>query len=221
MNFFDQYPEYYREKGVNSFPNRLNRRYEALIENNKELIIGKKILDIASTDGRWTFAAIKNGADHVIGIELSPQGVKIALEIMEKYNITKEKYQFIIGDIHQEIKKIETNSVDTVFFFGFFYHTMYHMDLLKEIKRLNPNYIIFDSHISQSDSPVIDVFKNVTKKGEKILEGYPSKSALEIMLEYFGYSFEYYDWKKKNIDDWDHLGDYKNEKRITLIAKRN
>ena len=55
MNFFDQYPEFYREEGVNSFPNRLNRRFEVLIENNKELIIGKKILDIASTDGRWTF----------------------------------------------------------------------------------------------------------------------------------------------------------------------
>ena len=37
--FFDDFSRYYDEQGIHSTPNRLNRRYHAIIENNKEVAV--------------------------------------------------------------------------------------------------------------------------------------------------------------------------------------
>jgi len=40
-NFFDEYSEFIDEEhGLNSYPNRLNKRYHALIDFNKNIIQG-------------------------------------------------------------------------------------------------------------------------------------------------------------------------------------
>ena len=219
MGFFDSYPEYY-QSGVNPYPNRLNERYNALIKNNKKIISGKRILDLASDNGRWSFAAIKNGASKVIGIEFLLKSVKTANNLMTIYNVSKEKFQFIEGKIHKIIKQIEPNSIDTVFCFGYLYHTMYHMNLFSKIKNLNPKHIIIDTNISKNDAPVIEIRPKKRIISEHKIEGYPSKSGLEAMLNEFGFhNFQYYDWPSKNLEDWKNLGDYKNRKRITFVAE--
>ena len=100
MNFFDTYPEFYKTSKTGAFPNRLNGRYKSLIEANSAIIQEQTILDIASHDGRWSFAAIKNGAKKVIGIEARQYLVESAIKNMQTYNISEDKYTFIAGDIH-------------------------------------------------------------------------------------------------------------------------
>jgi len=60
--FFDTYPQFYRTSNTAARPDRLNDRYRAIIDFNRGIIQGSTILDIASHDGRWSFAAIKSGA---------------------------------------------------------------------------------------------------------------------------------------------------------------
>ena len=62
VNFFDDYSAFYKTGQTGIRPKMLNARFHALIENNKEIIKNSTILDLASHDGRWSFAAIKNGA---------------------------------------------------------------------------------------------------------------------------------------------------------------
>jgi len=229
MGFFDDYPDFFNTSQTSAYPNRLNKRVEVLIENNVELIKDKKILDIASHDGRFSFAAIKNGAAHVIGIEGKRYLVENSIKNMERYGIPKDKYSFIVGDIHEEIKKIEPGEIDTIFCFGFFYHTMQHLFLLSQIKRLEPYCLILDSNVLKSDQPIIRVGAQGGKEGSaissentknnKTIVGIPSKSAIEIMLDNMGFSFEYFDWPNKDFNDWKFLGDYKNGRRISLVAK--
>jgi len=93
--FFSDYPLYHKVQSLN----RLNTRYQALIENNKELIKNSIILDLASYDGRWSFAALKSGAKKIVGIEGRKELVKKSNKNMEHYGIPKEKYEFYHGDI--------------------------------------------------------------------------------------------------------------------------
>ncbi len=111
IHFFDHFPEFYKTSKTGPFPNRLNNRYLALIENNKEIIKNSSILDIASHDGRWSFAALKNDASKVIGVEPRENLVKNSCRNMEFYGIPKEKYHFIKGDIFQEIQKIKPKTM--------------------------------------------------------------------------------------------------------------
>ena len=39
----------------------MNERYEALIAINKDIFDGARVLDLASHDGRYSFAALKTG----------------------------------------------------------------------------------------------------------------------------------------------------------------
>lgn len=230
MTFFDDYPEFYKTSKTKPFPNRLNMRYKALIESNLDKIRNCSILDIASHDGRWSFAAIKNGAKFVCGIEGRVELVENSNQTMKKYNVSNNMYKFIEGDINQEIKKLEPGKFDTIFCFGFFYHTMNHLNLLAEIKRLNPKWLILDTVVSKSDTPIIELhvensnveayaIKTDLNVNEGILVGWPSKKALEMMLDDVGFSYEYYNWHDGKITNWENLESYQYDGRVTLTAK--
>jgi 16S rRNA G966 N2-methylase RsmD len=230
MNFFDEYSQFYHTSKTKPFPNRLNKRYEALIESNINLIKNKSILDIASHDGRWSFAALKNDAKYVLGIEGRKELVENSIKNMKMYKISDTKYDFVVGDIHEEIKKLKQNTFETVFCFGFFYHTLDHNLLLREIKRLNPKNLILDTVISNLDLPIIELIeedsdvemyaiKNSENKNKNVLVGHPSKKAIEHMLENLGFEYHYYDWHDGHIQNWNDLESYESKRRITLVAK--
>ena len=219
MSFYNNYPEFFETSNTGAFPNRLNYRSKVLIENNTDVIAGKNILDIASHDGRFSFSAIKNGANHVLGIEGRKELVERAIKTMNKYNIPKEKYTFVVGDIHKEIMKIHSNSIDTVFCFGFFYHTINHFTLLSEIKRINAKCLILDTAVADSYQPIIKVkYDDATKESKAIRDssnannrmvvGHPSKLAIEMMLKSLGFDFVYLDWENSDISDWNELSMY-------------
>ena len=65
--FFDDYPLFFSTSQTGPAPNRLNQRYRACIEWNEPAIRGQRVLDLASHDGRWSFAAIKAGAINAVG----------------------------------------------------------------------------------------------------------------------------------------------------------
>ncbi len=54
MNFFDNYSDYYKSN-ERTLPEPLNVRYRALIENNNQIISGKRILFIGSENVRRSF----------------------------------------------------------------------------------------------------------------------------------------------------------------------
>lgn len=225
--FFDSYPDFFETSIVGSTPNRLNNRFKALIENNREIIKNSVVLDLGSHDGRWSFAALLNGASKVIGVEGRKELVDICYHTMKKYRIHDEKYSFIVGDVFDEIKNID-EKIDIVFCFGIFYHIMNHVLLLQSIKRLQPNYIIIDSAVSNSESPIIEIrLENINNpaaaiKGnvaQQAVVGRPSKKAIELMLTNLGFNFSYYNWQSSGIVNWKDIEDYKNGERISMVAK--
>lgn len=231
--FFDQYPRFYSTSVVNATPERLNERYRALIGSNEHLIRGKTILDLASHDGRWSFAALKTGARHVTGIEGRSNLVESAIATAQEYGIGSERYRFIAGDVFDQLDLVRPDSIDTVFCFGFLYHTPHHMLLLSKIARLNPKHLIVDTAIipSTTDCVIRLVKERVTGDGNSIvgqpgdplhsLVGRPSRSALEMMLTSFGWSFSYYDWHRARIKAWRDLRDYRDGWRVSLAATRS
>lgn len=228
--FFDKYDTFLKTSVTGVLLNRLNTKYKVIIENNRKLFQGKTILDIASHDGRWSFAALKNGAKKVIGIEAREHLINFAKQNMKKLNVDKNSFVFIHGDVNEEIQKIEPNSIDTIFCQGFFYHTLDHSLLLKEFKRLNSEFLIIDTHVSTSNEPIIQLIhenadneaaaiKNKFNSSNNVLVGWPSKSALKFLLENYGFDFKFLNWRNTGIKNWSHLGDYYTGKRMTITAR--
>ena len=229
--FFDNYPNFFQTSKTVEHPNHLNGRFKAIIESNSDIIKNSSILDIASHDGRWSFAALKNGAKNVLGIEAREYLVKNSYQNMITYKIEPNSYQFVTNDIHKEIQNLKPNQFDIIFCLDFLYHTIEHNFLFSQIKRLNPKFIVIDTRIDLSNERIIKLHVDrPTKFGEahafpydkskqEILVGTPSKLGLEMMLNCFGFTeISYFDWKNK-IQNFRNLVDYYYGKRITLRAK--
>jgi hypothetical protein len=225
--FFDQHSLFLSSSHTGAFLNRLNQRYRACIEWNEEVIRGKRILDLASHDGRWSYAAIVTGAANVVGIEARDHLVQAAVSNLRHYEVPENSFHFVLGDVFECLDQVEPTSVDTVFCFGYFYHIANHMLLLSKIARLRPKYLIVDTGLHPDPLPTIVMYLDdpqaehaaarFDSEGSKpVVVGAPSKSALELMLHNFGWSISYFDWHRAGIHRWDNIEDYQEGKRVTL-----
>ena len=230
VGFFDSYPRFYSTSVTRAEPNRLNRRYVALIVANEAIIRGKSVLDIASHDGRWSFAAYKTGARRVLGIEARQHLVNNAQANMREYHVPEESVQFVLGDVFEELDRLEPGTIETVFCFGFLYHTIHHMLLLSKIARLRPEHLVLDTRIDVHPYAIIEVYNEgvsfeasaaVPGLGAptRTVVGVPTRSALELMLSNSAFtSFRYYDWRRAGIKRWEGLAEYDEGRRISMVA---
>jgi hypothetical protein len=234
MDFFSEFPRFFLTSTIGTEPERLNRCHDVLIENNRDLIRGRRILDIGSHDGRWAFAALQQGAGHVTGIEMREHLVRKAEESFSHYRIPAERYSFIRGEFFEVAQNL-TCTFDTVFCFGFFYHTLRHVELLASISRMKASAVIIDTAIVPSDGhdPCIRLFRespeeegngpaHVGAATEEAIVGIPTVKAVLMLLEYFGYAGEVVDWwqylaRARDITD---LADYAAGERATIVGRR-
>ncbi len=210
--FFTDYPLFYSNSRVGTKPPRLAKRHTVLIEQQSDLIAGKRVLDIASHDGRWSFAALKAGASHVTGIELCPELVSTAESTFKQYGIPKTDYRFMTGDFFDVAPKLEGH-FDTVFLFGFLYHTLKHAELFYNISRLKPGTIIVDTRVALVPGPYIEIKKDPAPVG------YPTVDAVSMILSYLGYGSEIVDWQPYLGDNCDGVHDYASGTRVTIIGR--
>lgn len=223
--FFDQYPRFFETSTTTATANRLNERYRAIIEANRDAIAGARVLDIASHDGRWSFAAMRAGARSVTGIEARQHLVEASNENLREFGDAR---RFMLGDAYDLLDRIEPESIDTVMCLGFFYHVTDHMLLLSKIERLKARNLIIDTAVSADARPVVlfqredhELESDAAKTSDAqkaVLAGIPSKAALDLMLSSFGWKPRYYDWHSAGIASWREIEDYQEGTRVTLRA---
>jgi hypothetical protein len=228
--FFERYPRFYQTSKTGMTPNRMNLRHGILIEDNAALFKGRRVLDIASHDGRWSFAALQAGASYAMGVEGREDLVNSAYDNFESYEVPRQRYDFAVGDVHAFVKELRI-PFDIVLCFGFFYHTPFHIQLLNDITRLARLHILMDTVVSHSPDPVVqysidDVSSPMNsidydRRGQqKVVVGFPSIAMLNLVLGHLGYNVRYLDWHARGIQDWSEIDDYRTRKRISLLASQ-
>ena len=217
--FFEHFPRFLETDETGSVVDRLNARYLRLIHSNRHLIEGATVLDLASHDGRFSFAALRCGAAHVVGIENEPDLVQRHRTNMEYYEVPADKYEILEGDIFELIQRVA--DCDVVFCFGILYHINHHMLLLERIAELDPRALIIDTNISQLESAAIELRNPVAGPTIRLgggLEGYPSRTAVDAMLSSFGWKYEYIDWNESGLAEQPQMLDYRQGKRVSVVV---
>jgi len=222
--FFNNYPSFTTKTGMANDRNRLNQRYKAIIDWNKSYIAKRSVLDIASHDGRWAFAALKARAQHVTCVEPRESHIKWIHANMKENGANLSDYTVIQGDIHAELEKFKERQFDMVFCLGFFYHTLEHGSILRHLKRIQPDYMVFDTRISQGQEKAILLHWERSDHGlmaydshnNNYLCGVPTQAALEDMFKWCGYSWEYFNWSTVAEIPSDYVKD-----RVTVRLTRN
>ena len=155
MGFFDEYPRFFESSDTMPIPNRLNNRYKAMIERNADQLKGASVLDLASHDGRWSFAALQTGAQSIVGLEGQSELVAEAEKSFAEYGIDSDRYRFVCGDLFETVKELDAGTFDVVMCFGFFHMHNRHYEILQQIQRLAPKHLIMDVWILPSTNDPI------------------------------------------------------------------
>jgi hypothetical protein len=230
--FCSLYPRFLETTETKRSRSRLDARWRAIIFWNRSILKDRRIIDLGCHDGRWSFAALKAGASDVLGVEGRSHLVEKAFDNFRFYGVPVEKYRFITGDAVEALLGMKAGSIEVMMCLGFFYHTMEHMRLLLEARRIGVEYLIIDTSISPSADPIVALTfepvedtRNSIDYGRmgksKVLVGAPSRSGLVAMLDYAGYEVEFFDWQQNGVVDWADLNDYATHHRVTIRAKLN
>ena len=231
-DFFQRFSDFYSSSKVGTEPNRLKFRHEILIERNLKYISGKRVLDLASHDGRWSMAALDAGADFVLGIEGRPSLVNTANSIFQKHGISSSRFQFITGEVLTALENLTPGEFDTIFCFGIIYHIFDHPRLFSLLRRLKPATVIFDTIVNTSSEAVIKIQNdNTVYEGDaidapesinnEVIVGYPSRRMFGLYLQFFHFSWIVLDWKDETREDWSGLKDYAENRRLSLVGFPN
>lgn len=203
--FFDDYPLFYESSDTAASPHRLNLRHEAMIASNQDILRDARVLDLASHDGRWSFAALQAGAKHVIGVEARPRLVDCANKSFAEYGVPTQDYEFVQGDMFRVLQERQFD-VDVVMCLGFVYHTLRYGELFRGIVDAGPAYCILDTKIILGDEPMVRLNVNRAKLQshaarddvsyrDQTVAGWPSLPALKLILDVYGLDVEeQYDW---------------------------
>jgi hypothetical protein len=197
--FFDQYPKFYDTSRTAPSSDRLSFRHHLIIEQNQSLLEGKSVVDFASHDGRWSFAALKAGAKAVYGIEPRKRLVDNANATFAQYRIPDGAYKFVRRDGYRELDRLERTGqkFDTAMVLGFLYHTARQYEVILRLARLGCSAIIVDTRVLRNvkEQPIIRLALENTKAegslfsaGKPVdLAGIPSLPAVHLMLKAAGY----------------------------------
>jgi predicted nicotinamide N-methyase len=229
--FFDGYPRFFETSQTTPFPNRLNKRFRAIFETIPGLVSGARVLDIASHDGRWSLAALKSGAKHVVGVEPRKHLVAHAKETLQGYGCAPSTFEFIQDDIFNYLKA-PGEQFDVVLCLGFLYHTYRHPELFALIKQRSPKYVVVDTGIFRSPRMACSVTRDDVSREQaaasdetghqgQVYVGVPSRALLEDMATHFGFDFQYADWRAilKADRNTDGVEDYARGKRVTMVCR--
>ena len=149
---------YLESSKVLAHAKRLNWRTEVLIARNRKFFEGKRVLDLASHDGRFSYSALQGGASYVKGVEGRQEAVDEAFSNMEKMQIDKSKYDFEQGDLTAFLRTVEPGEFDVILCFGVFSHLVSQFEVLAEVKRIQPSLFILDTWVARE--PMFKNFRN-------------------------------------------------------------
>lgn len=231
--FTEQYPEFLDTSSTGAVERRLNLRYEMMIAKNRKILDGARIVDIASHDGRWAFAALMANASHVTGIEGRADLVDKANKTFAARGISSDRFTFAHGDVHDVLGR-GGFQCDVVLCLGFIYHTLRYPELFSGIRKTGATRLILDTRVTLGTSRTINVHYDEVEfekmavedrfsENGRALVGTPSIPALRKMLRLYGYEItKQLDWQSflAHRGGAKSVRDYANGERATFVAER-
>jgi hypothetical protein len=206
--FAEDYPRFMEASELTPQPHRTNERYEAVFASNRDIFEGARVLDLASHDGRYSFAALKTGAAHVTGVEVRQSLIDEAQETFAFYGQDPDTYRFVCGDVFDVLAR-EKFDVDVVLCLGYLYHTYRHTELMYRLHGLAPRHLIVDTMVTPDTEPTLRVIGEPNAQDirsaardeyavGRVLVLRPSVPAVQMLMHAYGFEIEsMYDWQSR------------------------
>jgi hypothetical protein len=231
MHFFERYDRFFESSSVGTHladgtrSPRLRYRHKSIIECNRSLFPGARVLDLGSHDGRWSLAALDAGAALVLGIEGRQHLVEAANENLAAYHVASSRYSFKQGDVLSVMAMLAPDSFEVILCLGIFYHTARHYEFFEQFYRLRASYVILDTAIEQLEGISVhfkyendgDAKALLSKGFSRSLVGFPTHGMIAMLCDHFRFTWRTIDWTSLGIERWEGMNDYQDDSRRTYV----
>lgn len=217
--FFDAFPTFAETSKTGPSLSRLNARHRVLLHEQRDLLDGATVLDLASHDGRFSFAALHTGASRVVGVEHDPELVRRARATFAAHDVDPDRYRFECRDLFEGFDDL--GDIDVVLCFGILYHVNDHHHLLSNIAAVEPRTVLIDTHVSTLDGAVIELQSPLGERPPQpgsAVEGRPSRGAIDALTSTLGWTLRYIDWNEQALPDDRGIDDYLSGGRVSAVA---
>ncbi|MDC1228927.1 class I SAM-dependent methyltransferase [Octadecabacter sp.] len=196
MGFFDFIADLPHYQDHSAPVPRMNKRFEALIEPNKDVISGAKVLDRASHDGRWCYAFAGAGAASVVGIEGRQEMVDKFTDYPDA--ALRDKIELRVGDLYDgmEAAVAKGETYDVIGIFGILYDLTDHFRLFQLVRRLKPKLVIVDSEFMLRPAPIMML---VSERTSNVLNAIPQYDRQDAPSKQCPASAPWIAWPKRWI----------------------
>jgi LPS sulfotransferase NodH/SAM-dependent methyltransferase len=222
-HFFDRYDRLIKTmpEGTSSATGfidaiRLRRRYDAIIAQNRPLFRGARVLDLASSQGFWTLAALDAGADHVVGVARLQKLIEAGERNFADHGIRPGSYRFICSEIFAALETFRPGMFDVIVCKGFFEQSHFPL-FFHHLARLRPKHVILDTKIAGGHGPV-GHYAMVAGRNSDIVAT-PNHELIEFLCE-STFRWRLVDWQAMGITDWTGVQDYARDSHRTYVLDR-
>jgi hypothetical protein len=233
-HFFERYDRFIKNAAATASPEsglaniaRLRRQYDVFVASNRELFKGARVLDIRSSHGFWSLAALDAGAAHVVGVEASQQAAEAARKAFAEYPFNPEAYQFSSAATSAALRNFDPGEFDLVLCHGFLERSDPRF-LFHQLVRLRVKHVVLDTRIVRGKGPIIRL---VERSGDAVKAKGPARYAsilsvpnhelITFFCDYAQYRWRQIDWKTLGITDWASITDYAQDRRRTYVLERS
>lgn len=243
---FQRYDRFLATSQTSPAADRLHARWDAIIDAHRDVLDGRRVLDIASHDGRWSYAALDAGAAHDTGVEPREELVAAAGETFAFYEQPADRYAFVQGDIFQFLGTGD-ESYDVILCLSFYYHTVRHVELFDLMERTGARSIIIDTEVvppkemadptdprlvhnnpydvqllrEPAENESMAAEESTSRAGHTIVCR-PSRAAVEFIARHFGFDCIAFDWANHlaTLPEAQAIPDYRDGWRSTFHCVR-
>jgi hypothetical protein len=214
-------------ESASSNPARLQRQFDIIFAGNRGVFLGARVLDLMSSSGFWSLAALDAGARHVVGVERSTGQIEATKKAFGEHRVDVGSYKFMQGDTASTLRSLDPGSFDLVLCHGYFERSD-PRQFFGQLNRLQIARVMLDTRISVGKGPIVRLKQ---RSGEELSEksksrsnsilSIPNHELITFFCDYFQFNWREVLGKTSKLSDWTGLDDYEQDRRRTYLLERS
>jgi len=184
-------------------------------------LAGLRVLDLGCNAGFWSLAALRRGADFVLGVDARAMHLGQAALVFEVEGIDPARHRFVEADL-LAADWLAWGQFDIVLCLGLLYHVSRPVEVLARIATTGAQYVVVDTALSMLPGAAFEMLREPLDDPRNAIESelvlWPTRDAVAMLARECGYDARVLE---PAFPSWDECEDYRDGQRCGFLLTRS
>ena len=184
-------------------------------------LAGRRVLDLGCNAGFWSLAALRRGADFVLGVDARAMHISQAALVFEVEDIDPERYRFVEADLLAADWRT-WGQFDVVLCLGLLYHVSRPVEVLARIATTGAEHVVVDTALSTLPGAAFEMLREPLDDPRNAVASelvlWPTRDAVTMLAAECGYDARVLE---PSFPSWDECEDYRDGQRRGFLLARS